>query len=92
MPALLTYNVYPQGRRTSVRLEAEFWEALGNICTREQCSFKELCTFIDEQRGAGSFTSALRTFALDYYRPTATEAGHEAVEHGNVSTIALSSR
>lgn len=78
-------NVTVGGRRTSLRLETEIWDALGEICGREGLTLNQLCTFLEEQRRGSNRSSALRAFVVDYFRriannPPAAEAGGMAKE------------
>ena len=75
-------NVTVDGRRTSLCLETEVWEALGDICSREGLNLHQLCSLIDERRRGSSRTSAVRAFTLTYFRVAATETGHALVGHG----------
>ena len=49
---LCSRNVVVAGHRTSVRLEPEVWDALADICRREEVLLNELCTRIDRRRRA----------------------------------------
>ncbi len=79
---LVNRNVTIGGRRTSLRLEPAMWDALGEICRREEMSQHELCAMIDERRRASSLTAAIRVFIVNYFRAAATEAGHASIGHG----------
>lgn len=70
-PALICRNVTVSGRRTSLRMEPLLWDALKDICDREDCSLNELCTMIDERRGSANLTASLRVFIISYYRSAA---------------------
>jgi predicted DNA-binding ribbon-helix-helix protein len=59
------------GRRTSVRLEPDLWEALRDIAAREQRSLHEICTDIDRTRGGTRLTSAMRIYIVNYFRSAA---------------------
>jgi|BEDMetMinimDraft_2_1075160.scaffolds.fasta_scaffold00967_7 predicted DNA-binding ribbon-helix-helix protein len=72
----------PHGR-TSMRLEPEFWDALAEICQRENVTLGVLLRRIEQRRHHGSRTSAVRVFVLLYFRAAATEAGHRAARHGS---------
>ena len=61
--------------------DPEVWEALRDICLREDCTLAELVDRIDRGR-AGQFTSAIRRYVLQYYRDASTECGHKAAGHG----------
>jgi predicted DNA-binding ribbon-helix-helix protein len=79
---LVNRNVTISGRRTSLRLEPAMWDALEEICRREEMSPHELCALIDERRRTSSLTAAIRVFIVNYYRVAATEVGHASVGHG----------
>lgn len=51
------------GHRTSVSLEAPFWDALAEIAARREISINQLIAAIDKDR-AGNLSSALRLFVL----------------------------
>ncbi len=79
---LVNRNVTIGGRRTSLRLEPAMWDALEEICRREEMSQHELCAKIDARRRASSLTAATRVFVVNYFRAAATEAGHASIGHG----------
>ena len=61
------------GRKTSVSLEDEFWNALKKIANDRYVTLSELVSGIDKQRQHGNLSSALRLFVLEYYRGKAAE-------------------
>lgn len=69
--SLETYSVQIGGRWTTVRLEPVQMDSLKEIAASEGLELAELCTRIAEGRGKGSLTSALRRYALTYYRDRA---------------------
>lgn len=71
-------NVRIQGRRTSIRLEPTLWEAVEEICDREQVDLAGLCRRFSAGAQGGSFTSALRCWVVDYYRRQRAAAWHQA--------------
>ena len=79
---LVNRNVTISGRRTSMRLEQTMWDALEEICQRENLTHHELCGNIDKFRHASSLTAAVRVFIVNYYRAAATEEGHANIGHG----------
>ncbi len=83
--SLVSRNVIIRGRRTSLRLEKEAWEALEEICKRENKSIHEICTMIEKRRSVSNRTSAIRLFILTYFRNAATEAGHKKAGHGQAA-------
>lgn len=58
---LVKRNIWVDGRRTSIRLEHELWEALTRVAFRDGLSVNDLCTKIDERRTRGTLTSAIRS-------------------------------
>lgn len=79
---LISRNVIVNGRRTSLRLEPEMWEALDEVAQRENQTINEVVGALDRTRADGSLTSEVRAFVLSYFRRSATERGHWAVGHG----------
>ena len=61
------------GRKTSMSLEDEFWNALKKIASERYMTLSELVGDIDAQRQHGNFSSTLRLFVLEYYRGKAAE-------------------
>ena len=51
------------GHRTSISLEAAFWDALTVIAARRKVSVNQLIAEIDKER-SGNLSSALRVFVL----------------------------
>lgn len=69
-------NVYVDGRRTSVRLEGDMWDALHEIALLECISIADLCGAIFDMKGPQtSFSSAIRSFLVTYYRQAASSNG-----------------
>ncbi len=58
------------GHKTSVSLEAEFWDALKEIATQEGVSLSALVERIDRGRSeeSGNLSSALRLYVLAHLR------------------------
>jgi predicted DNA-binding ribbon-helix-helix protein len=82
MSRLINRNVVAGTGRTSMRLEPELWDALLEICQREEKDLHSVIKEVDATRHAGGRTSAVRVFLLQYFRVAATEAGHSAAGHG----------
>ncbi len=80
---LVSRNITLAGHRTSVRLESDMWEALFEICRREDKTVHNICSVVDGERTASRLTAALRVFIMAYYRVAATEDGHLHAGHGN---------
>lgn len=81
--SLVSRNVTISGRRTSLRMEKETWDALEEICKREGQTIHQVCTMVEERRNVSNRTSAVRAFIIAYYRVAATEAGHQKAGHGS---------
>ncbi len=57
------------GHRTSVSLEAPFWEAFREIAAARQVPLNQLAAEVDDARsGDEGLASAIRLYVLDYYR------------------------
>ena len=81
---LVNKNIFVGARRTSLRLEPAMWDALAEICRREDMTLHQLCALIDERRRASSLTAAIRVFIVNYFRSAATEEGHAGIGHGSL--------
>ena len=93
MPStLVSRNVTVMGRRTSVRLEPDMWDALAELCRRENRTVHDICSLVAEHRQASSLTAALRVFIVAYFREAATEEGHVQAGHGVVAKRLAASR
>ena len=57
-----------RGHRTSISLEAAFWEALGEIAAAQNKPLAQLVADVDGTRGAAGLSSAVRIFILDHFR------------------------
>lgn len=69
------------GHRTSISLEAAFWDALKEAAATEGVTLAQLVGQIDEERGAAGLSSAVRVWILAYVRARAArhlaDAGEE---------------
>ena len=79
---LINRNITAPSGRTSMRLEPEMWEAVREICYREDIALSELISRIDQIKAKGGRTSALRVYVLGYFKEAATNEGHAAAGHG----------
>jgi predicted DNA-binding ribbon-helix-helix protein len=79
---LVNRNVTVGGHRTSIRLEPAMWEALHQICRREDKSLNDLVTEIHRHRVESSLTAAIRVYLLRYFSAAATDEGHRLAGHG----------
>src|SRR5581483_10352866 len=81
---LINRNVVAARGRTSMRLEPELWDALLEICERENQDMSTLVRQVEQAGHEGGRTSAVRVFVLDYFRAAATEQGHAMAGHGTL--------
>ena len=56
-------NIYIDGRRTSIRIEDAYWNALQQIARRSSQSVHDLCSSI-YRRKMGSLSAEIRLFVL----------------------------
>ena len=66
--AIVKRSIAVAGHRTSVSLEAPFWEALREIAAARGVSMQRLVGEVDAGRGGQNLSSALRVFVLDAVR------------------------
>ena len=65
----LKRSITISGHRTSVSLEADFWQALSEIAAEMKRPLAQLVDEIDKRDGRGqNLSSALRVFVLAHYR------------------------
>lgn len=88
---LLLRNVTVNGRRTTIRLEPEMWDALAEIARREGYTQTQLCSRIADGQPPGlSFTASVRMFILMYFRAAAhgeASLGQEDGSHVGFGTL-----
>ena len=60
-----------EGHRTSISLEAPFWDALQRAAVDQGVSLAQLVTRIDAVRDGAGLSSAVRVWILEYYRRAA---------------------
>lgn len=69
MPVKLKRSITISGHRTSVSLEADFWQALTEIAAEMKRPLAQLVDEIDKRDGRSqNLSSALRVFVLAHYR------------------------
>jgi len=61
-------NTRVEGRRTSVRLEPEFWAGLNELLEEEKVSLDQFCDYVQRRKGQASFSSTMRAQILEYFR------------------------
>ena len=64
------------GHRTSISLEAPFWDALRQAAEAQHTTVATIVAAIDKERGASGLSGAVRVWVLDYFRyPRPESAG-----------------
>lgn len=79
-------NIVVNGKRTSMRLEGFFWDALDEICQIEHTTRDKLLSDLD-LRITYNLNSAVRVFVAEYFRGAATDCGHERAGHGSGAAL-----
>ena len=65
-PVKRSFNI--AGHRTSISLEAPFWEALKDLAEAQSIPLAHLVARVDQKRGATNLSSAVRIYILMQYR------------------------
>jgi predicted DNA-binding ribbon-helix-helix protein len=66
--AVIKRSIFINGRKTSVSLENEFWEALREIAAQAKIALSTLVEQIDAERNNINLSSAIRVFVFNHYR------------------------
>jgi predicted DNA-binding ribbon-helix-helix protein len=66
--SVVKHSIQLQRHKTSVSLEDPFWNDLKKIAIDQRVTLSELVTTIDESRGQGNLSSAIRLFVLNHVR------------------------
>lgn len=67
-------NVRVGTRRTTLRLEAAFWEAFDALCAQEGVSIDTVLTDLESERNEEALTSMVRTYLIAFWRGKASPA------------------
>jgi predicted DNA-binding ribbon-helix-helix protein len=70
--SVIKRSMLPDGHKTSVSLEDDFWKALKEISGERHMTQSALIHEIDQERRRGNLSSAIRLFVLRFYRSRAT--------------------
>ncbi len=62
------HSVTIAGHRTSISLEAEFWQGLKEIAAHRSKSLADIIRQIDKERGEKNLSSAIRLTVLEHYK------------------------
>jgi predicted DNA-binding ribbon-helix-helix protein len=66
--AVIKRSIFINGRKTSVSLENEFWDALREIAAQAKIALSTLVEQIDAERNNINLSSAIRVFVFNHYR------------------------
>lgn len=73
-----------KGHRTSISVEAPFWEALRQAAAAERMTLAALVAAIDAERGEAGLSSAVRVWVLDYFRKQVAGSPNGARQPGGL--------
>jgi predicted DNA-binding ribbon-helix-helix protein len=76
------------GRRTSMRLETQFWDALRDVAAREHSDIGEVCTRIAKRARNTNLSSAIRVAMMAYYRELADQQDHVKASEAAAAAVA----
>jgi len=66
--SIVKHSIQLQRHKTSISLEEPFWNELKKIARDHRMTLSELVTTIDDRRGQGNLSSAIRLFVLNHFR------------------------
>ncbi len=75
MPRPVKRSFTIDGHRTSISLEAPFWDALQDVAKAKRIPVAQLVQTIDRDRGDGGLSSAVRISLLEHYRSASRKPG-----------------
>jgi predicted DNA-binding ribbon-helix-helix protein len=73
--AVVKRSIVIAGHKTSISLEQAFWTCLKDIARARGVTLSALVASIDQSRGKGNLSSAIRLFVLDHVRGQPGDAG-----------------
>lgn len=65
-----------KGHRTSISMEASFWEALQQAAAMENSTLAAIVASVDAGRGDAGLSSAVRVWILEYFRKRSLPGPH----------------
>jgi predicted DNA-binding ribbon-helix-helix protein len=68
MPRPVKRSFTIAGHRTSISIEAPFWDALRQAAEARRTTVAAIVAAIDKERGASGLSSAVRVWVLDFFR------------------------
>ncbi len=69
------HSVLVHGHKTSVSLEAPFWDVLVEAARTQELTVSQLVSEVDRERSYNNLSSALRLYALDFCRARSERSG-----------------
>ena len=82
-PAKRSFSI--RGHRTSISIEAPFWDALTAIADDFDVPVARIVADIDAERGSSGLSGAIRVFILQYYR---NRGGPDSMPDRQVAALA----
>ena len=79
MSLVIKRSVTLDGRKTSVTLEDEFWDALRAIAHRDQITVASLIGQVNQARNDSNLSSAVRVFVLKRSAAVADQGKHKPI-------------
>jgi predicted DNA-binding ribbon-helix-helix protein len=86
MPRPVKRSFTIAGHRTSISLEAPFWDALRQAADVGHTTVAALVAAIDKERGASGLSSAVRVWVLDFFRNPRSDSSGDT-ETGQQTTL-----
>jgi predicted DNA-binding ribbon-helix-helix protein len=71
---VIKHSVLTKGRKTSISLENEFWDALREIALRSNVTLSKLVEQVDQGRNNINLSSAIRVFVFNHFRALSEKA------------------
>lgn len=85
---LICRNVRVAGRRTSIKLEADFWQALDELAQDLGLGVEVVLEHVHAHYDGGNLTSAIRVFLLRHAAPGQTRGITGGLSQGQVASVA----
>lgn len=96
---LSTRRLKVDDRIVALRIEQSYWEALDEICRREDMTAEDIIDDMarrlrqtlsreDPPLTSVALANAVRVFIVGYFRQAATETGHQQAGHGRGEVFA----
>lgn len=86
---VIRHSVVVNGRKTSISLENEFWQALQEIAEHQNIGLSKLVERIGQHRTNINLSSAIRVFVFDHFRAKISNGARPEVARRFVDGNAL---